>query len=230
MPPDHPTSGASKILILGGTTEARALAERLVAEGHHVITSLAGRTADPAIPPGDIRIGGFGGVDGLVRYLREEKITRVIDATHPFARQVSENTATACAAAGVPLETVDRPQWQPQPGDQWIDVSSLTEAAAALPAGATVFLALGRQYISAFEGRDDCHFVVRMVDRPEHRLPFRSHDLLLGKPSPDAAKEAALFTLYRITHLVARNSGGDAGYGKIAAARALGIPVMMIGR
>lgn len=221
---------SDKVLILGGTSEALLLAMRLDAEGATVITSLAGRTTDPTLPPGSVRVGGFGGAEGLARYLREEAITRVIDATHPFARRISANACMACASAGVPLQTIERPQWPRQTRDRWIEVGSLEEAAGALPAGAIVFLALGRQYLSAFETRDDCHFVIRMVDPPAQPLAFRSYDLLLGKPSPQAATEAALFTLYRITHLVARNSGGDAGYGKIAAARELGLQVVMIGR
>lgn len=219
-----------KVLILGGTAEALLLAMRLDAEGVTVVTSLAGRTAEPTHPPGTVRVGGFGGVEGLARYLREEKITRVVDATHPFALRISENARIACAQSGVPLQTVDRPQWRREPGDRWTEVCSLVDAAAALPSGAIVFLALGRQYLSAFECRDDCHFVIRMVDPPTQPPAFRSYDLLLGKPSPKAATEAALFTLYRITHLVARNSGGEAGYGKIAAARELGLDVVMIGR
>jgi Precorrin-6x reductase len=219
-----------KILILGGTADARERAARLVARGHHVITSLAGRTTDPFLPAGEVRIGGFGGPEGLARYLFENGITRVIDATHPFAHRISENARIACAAAGVPLEQLARPAWGRQPDDDWIEVTSLEDAAAALPAEACVFLALGRQYLSAFESRQDCHFVVRMVDPPGVPLGFASFDLILGKPSSDPSEEQALLEAHRITHLVCRNSGGEAGYGKIVAARQLGIPVIMIGR
>ena len=219
------------ILILGGTSEAHALANTLMASGEaRVITSLAGRTAEPALPSGEVRIGGFGGVDGLIAYLRDQRITRVIDATHPFARRISENARLASKAAGVPLEHVQRPEWQPENGDLWTQVASLEEAASALPAGARVFLALGRQYLKAFERRPDCHFVIRMVDPPLAPLDLPSHELVIGKPSADKDTEGALFKEHGITHLVARNSGGRASYGKIEAARRLAIPVILLSR
>ena len=221
----------ARILILGGTAEAADLAARLVAQGDtDVITSLAGRTANPAPVAGEVRIGGFGGVEGLTRYIVENGITKVIDATHPFASQISENARLACAAAGVPLERPERPVWQRQAGDTWIEVRTLDEAAAALPAGAHVFLALGRQHLSAFETRTDCHFVVRMVDPPEVPPAFASSELVVGKPSISPEEETALLRDHAITHLVCRNSGGAAGYGKIMAAQRLGLPVIMIGR
>ena len=219
------------ILILGGTAQAIEIAERLVSGGgKRVITSLAGRTADPKRPPGELHIGGFGGVEGLGAYLLTEGITRVIDATHPFARQISANAAAACQKVGVELEVVKRALWQEQPGDRWQPVADVTEAAAVLPAGARAFLALGRQHLAPFTARSDCHFVIRMVDPPEGTLGFASFDLVLGKPSQDTAAEAALLKAHEITHLVCRNSGGEAGYGKIAAARTLGLPVALIGR
>ncbi|MBP1851117.1 cobalt-precorrin-6A reductase [Rhizobium halophytocola] len=218
------------VLILGGTAEAADLAARLVAETTaRVITSLAGRTMDPVLPPGEVRIGGFGGADGLAGYLKDEQVSRVIDATHPFARRISQNAVSACAAAGIPLERVERRPWLAGTGDRWTDVASLDAAAAALPRGARVFLALGRQYLDAFRARTDCHFVLRMVDPPEVPLGFASHDLLIGKPA-DADSEAALLSGHRITHVVCRNSGGAAGFGKIEAARMLGLPVILIAR
>jgi len=224
-------SDSARILILGGTAEAADLAAQLVAQGEtDVITSLAGRTANPAPPAGKVRVGGFGGVEGLTRYIAGNGITKVIDATHPFASRISENARLACAAAGIPLERPERPVWQRQPGDTWIEVRTLDEAATALPAGARVFLALGRQHLSAFEARPDCHFVVRMIDRPEMPPAFASFDLVLGKPGIDPEDEIALLRDHAITHLVCRNSGGAAGYGKIMAARRLGLPVIMIGR
>jgi len=226
-----PSDDKPKVLILGGTAEASALAERLVAAGEvTVITSLAGRTADPVLPPGAVRIGGFGGAEGLAAYLRENGISRVIDATHPFARRISENAIRATAETGVPLEHLVRPGWQPVLGDRWHDVGSLEEAAAILPAGATVFLALGRQYLDAFAPRLDCRFVIRLVDPPAQALPFADPVVILGKPSADPQQEAALLAAHGITHLVCRNSGGAAGYGKIAAARQLALPVILIGR
>lgn len=219
------------MLILGGTAEAAALAGKLVARGDVVVvTSLAGRTANPVLPPGEVRIGGFGGAAGLAAYIRDNGVTRLIDATHPFARRISENAIKAAAETGIPLEHVIRPGWVSQLGDQWQEVSSLEEAAQALPAGATVFLALGRQYLDAFAARSDCRFVIRMVDAPAEPLPFADPVLIFGKPSADAAHEADLFAAHGITHLVCRNSGGTSGYGKIAAAREMGLPVIILGR
>ena len=229
MPSSLPPS-RQKILILGGTAEARLLAAQLIEEGHSVTTSLAGRTVDPVLPDGEVRIGGFGGADGLAAYLRDEQFDRMIDATHPFARRISENAIKASAMSGIPLEQRLRPRWQKQPGDRWKSVATLEAAAEALPQGATVFLALGRQYLDAFIGRNDCRFVIRMVDPPEAPLGFSDHMLVLGKPASDPDREADLFTAHGITHLVCRNSGGPAGYAKIIAARRLALPVIMIER
>lgn len=229
MPSSLPRS-RQKILILGGTAEARLLAAQLIEEGHSVTTSLAGRTVDPVLPEGEVRIGGFGGAEGLAAYLREEQFDRMIDATHPFARRISENAIKASAISGIPLEQRLRPRWQKQPGDRWKSVATLEAAAEVLPQGATVFLALGRQYLDAFTGRDDSRFVIRMVDPPETPLGFADYTLVLGKPASDPDREADLFTAHGITHLVCRNSGGPAGYAKIIAARRLALPVIMIER
>lgn len=227
MPPD----AKPKVLILGGTAEATALAAKLVAHGDvAVVTSLAGRTAHPVLPPGEVRIGGFGGAAGLAAYIRDNGVTRLIDATHPFARRISDNAIQAAAETGIVLEHLVRPGWERQRGDRWQEVSSLEEAARALPAGATVFLALGRQYLDAFAARSDCRFIIRMVDAPTEPLPFADHTLILGRPSADPASEAALFATNGITHLVCRNSGGASGYGKIVAARDMGLPVVIISR
>jgi len=226
----EPEDEPQKILILGGTVEARLLAERLVVEGHLVTTSLAGRTVDPILPAGAVRIGGFGGAEGLAVYLKAESFDRMIDATHPFARRISENAIKAAAISGVPLEQRLRPRWQKQPGDRWRSVATLEAAAEALPSGATVFLALGRQYLDAFVGRYDCRFVIRMVDAPETPLAFADYTLVLGKPASDPDREADLLTAHGVTHLVCRNSGGPAGYAKILAARRLAMPVVMLER
>ncbi|BCH59310.1 precorrin-6A reductase [Agrobacterium vitis] len=224
-------SPPERILILGGTAEAAKLAAELVEQGEaFVITALAGRTEYPASLAGDVRIGGFGGVDGLVAYLRSEGITRVIDATHPFAQQISAHAVKACRKAKIPLTVHLRPQWLEQDGDRWIMVETLEAAAHTLPEGARVFLALGRQYIDIFARRTDCHFVIRMVDAPSTPLPFTHADIVVGKASADWESEKALLESHAITHLVTRNSGGEASYGKIIAARKLGLPVVMIAR
>ncbi|MVA33772.1 cobalt-precorrin-6A reductase [Agrobacterium vitis] len=224
-------SPPERILILGGTAEAAKLAAELVERGEAtVITALAGRTEYPASLAGNVRIGGFGGIDGLAAYLRSEGITRVIDATHPFARQISANAIEACRKADVPLIVHLRPQWLEQPGDRWLMVETLDAAASTLPEGARAFLALGRQYIDIFARRTDCHFVIRMVDAPSTPLPFTHADIVLGKAAADWTAEKALLESHAITHLVTRNSGGEASYGKIVAARKLGLPVVMIAR
>ena len=219
------------VLILGGTKEAAELAASLVAEhpDWRVVTSLAGRTREPAPLAGDTRIGGFGGAEGLADYLRTEGVTRLIDATHPFARRISENAREASRLAGVPLESLMRPPWEKQPGDDWIEVPSLDEARDALPAGVRVLLALGSQHIAAFATRGDVHYLVRMVDPPAAPLPLPDHQLVLGRPGT-MTQEMALLAGHAISHIVCRNSGGAASYAKIEAAREMGITVVMVGR
>ena len=177
-----------------------------------------------------MRIGGFGGAGGLAEWMRAEGVTRLIDATHPFATNISKNAETAAAATGIPLDIRTRAPWPRQPGDDWTEVGSLDEARAAIPAGARVLLALGSQHIVPFAARRDVHFIIRMVDPPSAPLPFAHHDLVIGRPEPDMAGETALLQKHGVTHIVCRNSGGAGAYAKIEAARALGLPVIMIGR
>ena len=225
---------SEKILILGGTKEAAELAAELTAAGHDVTTSLAGRTAEPEPVAGKVRIGGFSGngktgVEGLADWLAENGFTRLIDATHPFAKRISANAEAAARLTGIAFERRTRTPWQKQPGDTWIETASLEEARDAIPANARILLALGSQHIEPFVTRSDVHFLIRMVDPPTEPLPFGSHELVLGKPSSEAAEEMALLQRHRITHIVCRNSGGSGAYGKIEAARKLGLPVIMIG-
>lgn len=220
------------VLIIGGTKEAASLAAALV-EAHpdwRIITSLAGRTKEPKPLAGETRIGGFGGVAGLVDYIEQNNVTKLIDASHPFATQISKNVSEAVERTAIPLEVRLRPAWQKQPGDTWFDVAGLDEASHALPTGAAVLLALGSQHIAAFANRVDVHFVVRMVDAPDGDLPLPNHTLVLGKPSPDWQAEATLLKQHGITHIVCRNSGGEGAYAKVEAARNLGLPVIMINR
>ena len=219
------------VLVLGGTREATALAERLAENtSWRVMSSLAGRTRSPDLPAGETRIGGFGGVEGLAEYLASENIDLLVDATHPFADTITRNAMTAAARTGTRLLRLERPAWSNEPGDLWTSVASEEEASAAIPKDARVFLALGRQYVDAFAGRGDVHFVLRMVDRPDRPLPFADCDLLIGKPSPDVETEAAMLQERGITLIVCRNSGGRGSYAKIAAARQLSLPVIMIER
>ncbi len=221
---------SKKILILGGTKEAAALATELIAQGHDVTTSLAGRTKNPTQLAGKLRTGGFGGVEGLTRWLRENGITLVIDATHPFAEQISHNAFVAAQRAGVMLEVRTRPPWHRREGDIWTEVSDLDTAASAISANAHVLLALGSQHLAAFQQRDDVHFIIRMVDPPIQPLQFARHKVILGTPSPDWQQEADMLRREEISVIVCRNSGGTGAYAKIEAARRLALPVIMIAR
>jgi precorrin-6A/cobalt-precorrin-6A reductase len=219
-----------KILILGGTREAAELADRLVAEGNDVTTSLAGRTREPAPLAGKVRTGGFGGAERLAAFMTEGGYDLLIDATHPFAKRISSNARTAADLAGVKLEVRKRSSWVREAGDRWTEVGSLQEARDAIPPGARVLLALGSRHIAPFAERGDIHFVVRMVDAPEGPLNLPDHALVLGKPGTTAEEEAELLTRYAITHLVCRNSGGTGAHAKIVAARNLGLPVIIVSR
>lgn len=224
---------SQKILILGGTKEALDLAKNLVEAGHDVTTSLAGVTNDPAPVAGKIRIGGFSkgfisGAMGLAEYLEDECIDLLIDATHPFAKQISENSKMAAKISGVPLEIKSRPPWVRQANDQWIEVEHIEDAVSAIPRGAKVFLALGSKHIDVFENRPDVDFLVRMVDEPDLPLRLAKHTLILGKPNTEMEHEKTLLLDHEITHVVCRNSGGTGSYAKIEAARALLIPVILI--
>lgn len=217
------------ILVLGGTAEAAKLASRLVGQGHRIISSLAGRTRDPAKLEGEVRIGGFGGAEGLADYIAHENIGLLIDATHPFATQISDNAIIAAATTGIPFTRLERPAWVAKPGDRWKTVAALEQAVAAIPSKARVLLALGRQHIAPFSRRGDVHFVVRMIDPPETPLDLIDFELELSKPGK-VDDETSFLIKKRLTHIVCRNSGGAASYAKIKAARDLGIPVVMIER
>lgn len=219
-----------KILILGGIKEAATLAGKLVEQGHDVTSSLAGRTKEPKPIKGKVRIGGFGGVDGLVDYIKSNGFERLIDCTHPFAKQISANATEASRLANIKLEVHIREPWKKHSGDHWLAVKNLEEAREAIPKNARVLLALGRQYIDLFQTREDVFYLVRMVDHPEHALPLPNHQLLIGKPSSNWCDEKAVLVENEITHIVCRNSGGTGAYAKIEAARNLKLPVIMVAR
>lgn len=219
-----------RVLILGGTSEARSLAAALVADGVPVTSSLAGRVARPRMPEGEVRVGGFGGPDGLVTWLADHDVAAVVDATHPFAERISTSAATGCATAGVPLLRLERPGWRPGPDDDWRWVDSLDDAAALVPAlGSRVFLTSGRQGLAAFAGVGDVFFLARCVDPPEPPLPPRI-EVLLSRGPYRAEDEAALLREHRIDVLVTKDSGGTLTEGKLTAARELGIPVVLVRR
>ncbi|MFE1546911.1 cobalt-precorrin-6A reductase [Streptomyces sp. NPDC058718] len=218
------------ILILGGTTEARALAGLLHGDtGVRVTSSLAGRVASPRLPAGEVRIGGFGGVDGLVAWVREHGVDAVIDATHPFAERISFNAARAAASAHVPLLALRRPGWVPVAGDDWHSAASLEEAAGALDGlGDRVFLTTGRMGLAAFADRPEW-FLVRSVDAPDAPMPARTETLLDRGPfTLDGERE--LLARHRIDVLVTKDSGGAATAPKLTAAREAGIPVVVVRR
>lgn len=220
------------VLILGGTTEARRLAQALTAghPGWRVTSSLAGRVARPMLPEGEVRTGGFGGADGLARALRELQVDALIDATHPFAGTISFHAAQAAATAHVPLLALRRPGWVPAPDDDWHHVNSLEEAARRLPTlGRRAFLTVGRLGLSAFAGVDDVFCVVRSVDAPEPPLPFRS-EVLLARGPFTLEGERALLREHRIDVLVTKDAGGAATAAKLVAAREAGIPVIVVQR
>jgi precorrin-6A/cobalt-precorrin-6A reductase len=221
-----------RLLILGGTGEAVALAGRLVADPRlHVITSLAGRTRDPANVPGALRVGGFGGADGLAAYLEAESIALLVDATHPFAARMAANAARACAETGVPRLKLLRPPWRAGADDRWTEVPDMAAAAETVGrSGGRVFLSVGRQDLAAFAGLENVWFLVRTIEPLDRPCPLRQAEVIQGRGPFAEAAEAALLTDHRIDLLVSKNSGGEATYAKIAAARRLGLPVVMVAR
>jgi precorrin-6A/cobalt-precorrin-6A reductase len=216
------------VLILGGTGEARRLATALVEDGIDVLSSLAGRVADPVLPPGDVRVGGFGGAAGLVAWLRAEPVAALVDATHPFAATMTASAAEATGVTGTPLLRLQRPGWTPQPGDDWRWVDSLAEAAAAVSGFAHVFVTTGRQGLGAFAGLPG-EVLVRSVDPPGSSLPQRTTVVLARGPFT-VDEELALLREHRVDVVVTKDSGGGMTSAKLAAARELGLPVVMVRR
>ncbi|MCJ2141146.1 cobalt-precorrin-6A reductase [Methylobacterium sp. E-066] len=226
------TGGAMRILILGGTGEASALARALAGRPDRAVTlSLAGRTAAPKPEPVPIRVGGFGGAEGLADYLRSEGIDRLIDATHPFAATISGNAARAAEAVGVPLLAIRRPAWCREPGDLWTEVASMEEAVSALGTEPLrVFLTIGRQEAGAFAAAPQHAYLARTVEPLDGVLPVPHLTAIETRGPFDAGAEADLMRATGTEILVSKNSGGAATYGKIAAARSLAIPVIMVRR
>jgi precorrin-6A/cobalt-precorrin-6A reductase len=221
-----------RLLILGGTTEANTLAAALAGrENTDAILSLAGRTQQPALSTLPMRIGGFGGVAGLRAYCEAERIEVVIDATHPFAAQMSRHAAEACQAAKIPLLAFTRTAWAAQDGDHWIEVESMDEAARALgEEPRNVFLTQGRQQLAAFASAPQHRYLVRAIEWPAAIGALPSHRLILARGPFRLADEEALMRSEEIEFVVSKNSGGEATYAKIEAARNLGIPVVMMRR
>jgi precorrin-6A/cobalt-precorrin-6A reductase len=222
------------VLILGGTTEARRLAELLDADAARtalrVTTSLAGRVARPVPPPGAVRTGGFGGAEGMAGWLREHQVDALIDATHPFAGIIGFHAARAAASAHVPLLALRRPGWVPGEGDVWHPAADLAEAAALVPGlGRRVFLTTGRMGLAAFAGVGDAWFLVRSVDPPQGPRPPHT-EVLLDRGPFTLDGERELLRRHRIDVLVTKDSGGEATAAKLTAAREAGIPVIVVRR
>ena len=219
-----------RILLLGGTTEASLAARALADAGVDAVFSYAGRTDAPAQQPLPMRVGGFGGVQGLTDYLQSGAITHVIDATHPFAAQMSRNAYAACGALGLPLLSVQRAPWLAGAGDDWHHVGDIAGAVAALPrAPARVFLAIGKQNLAPFAALPQHHFLLRLVDAPA-APPMPNCSVVIAKGPFDVAGDMALMQAHGITHIIAKNAGGQGAFAKLAAARTLGLPVVMIAR
>jgi precorrin-6A/cobalt-precorrin-6A reductase len=222
----------AKILILGGTSEARRLAEKLATRADLEVTlSLAGRTASPVAHAVPIRVGGFGGADGLADYLLAERIDALIDATHPFANVISTNAAMAARQANLPFVVLRRAAWVARDGDRWIDVADTGAAVNAIGrAPRRVFVALGRNELAPFTRAPQHFYLVRSVDPVDPPLPLPQVSYITARGPFSEADDRALLTAHRIDVVISKNSGGEAAYGKIAAARALGIAVIMLRR
>jgi len=225
---------SGRLLILGGTGEAASLARAVMArfgDRFEVITALAGRTRRPGPIAGNVRIGGFGGAEGLAAYLREAGIERLIDATHPFAAEISAAARTACDTADVPRLILLRPPWRRHPLDRWIEVDSVAGAASVVArVGRRAWLTLGASAIPAFTGITDVRFLVRLVDPPAEKLPLRYCEVVLGRGPFSLVEERHLIERHAIDVLVCKASGGAATEAKLVAARDLSLPVIMVRR
>jgi precorrin-6A/cobalt-precorrin-6A reductase len=222
------------LLILGGTTEAAALAGGALArfgEWMRVTTALAGRTRHPGPIAGAVRIGGFGGAAGLASYLVEHQIDWLIDATHPFAAEISRAARLAAERSGVPRLLLLRPPWRRHPLDRWIEVETIAAAAALVGrVGRRAWLTIGSGGLEAFRLPGGVHFLVRLIDRPHAPLPLPSHEVVLGRGPFSVAGERQLMARHKIDVLVCKASGGTATAAKLVAARELGLPVIMVRR
>ncbi|RBQ17754.1 cobalt-precorrin-6A reductase [Spongiactinospora rosea] len=217
-----------RVLILGGTAEARALAAELHPQTY-VVTSLAGRVTNPRLPVGEVREGGFGGPDGLAAWLAAERIDLLVDATHPFAARMTASAVAASAATGVPLLILRRPGWTEGPGDAWLRARSLEEAAALIGSEARVFLTTGRRSLPVFAALPGRWFLARSVDPPEPPVPANVR-VLLDRGPYTVAGETVLIREHRLDVLVTKDSGGPMTTAKLVAAREAGLPVIMVNR
>lgn len=220
-----------RVLLLGGTTEAAQMARALADAGVDAVYSYAGRTEAPIAQPLPVRVGGFGGVEGLKAYLQTEAITQVVDATHPFAAQMSSNAVAACTETDTPLIALERAPWQAGAGDRWTHVPDLEVAVSALgQPRRRVFLAIGRQNLGLFAKAPQHHYLLRLVDPPTEALPLPDVHAVIARGPFTAEGDLALMRDHQIDVIVAKNAGGAGAEAKLTAARALGLPVILIDR
>ena len=218
-------------MILAGTTEASQLAKHVKASKITAVLSYAGRVERPKPQPLPRRIGGFGGVQGLKQYLCENAITHVIDATHPFAVQMSQHAVDACADLDIPLMAFSRPEWKPISGDNWTEVADIPAAVSALKgAKMRIMLALGRMHLQAFAAQPQHRYLLRLVDPPSENLTLPNRDIVVSRGPFTKEGDLALMRDYNIELVVCKNAGGVAARAKLDAARALSLPVIMIAR
>ncbi|MEL6216869.1 MAG: cobalt-precorrin-6A reductase [Pseudomonadota bacterium] len=219
------------LLILGGTTEATLLSQRLYEEGLQGTVSLAGRVERPRDLPLPMRVGGFGGAVGLADYLRSQSTTHLVDATHPFAAQISASAVEASQRSGVPLIALTRPSWVPELGDTWTYVKDVDAAVHALAGPARrVMLAIGRQNLKAFAAQAQHTYLLRTIDPLAEPAPFPHYKAIVARGPFDEASDLDLMRTHNVDVVVSKDAGGEAAYPKIAAARRLGLPVVMIER
>lgn len=220
-----------RVLLLGGTSEASRLATALAEARVDAVFSYAGRTDAPIAQPLPTRIGGFGGVEGLSRYIASEGITHIVDATHPFAAGMSRNAIAAAAMTDANLVALERSPWSQQAGDNWLHVADVEAAVESLPKEPTrVFLAIGRQNIAAFAKRPEHHYLLRFIDAPREQVPLPHHEVVIARGGFSVEGDMDLMCSHRINWVVSKNAGGATAGAKIAVARALHLPVTMIAR
>jgi precorrin-6A/cobalt-precorrin-6A reductase len=218
------------VLLLAGTGDAKRIAWGLTDTGINVIASLAGATRSPEPLPARTRTGGFGGEDGFRAFLSTENISAVLDATHPFAEQITNRTARICAELKLPYAQLIRPQWETETGDNWTQIDAPKDAATHIPTQAVVFLATGRQTLAEYANLEGRRVLCRLIDPPTEPFPFEGGEFVIGRPPFSPRNEAQLFKALGVTHLVVKNAGGEGGRAKLDAARALKISVLMIKR
>ncbi|EEE37552.1 precorrin-6x reductase [Rhodobacteraceae bacterium KLH11] len=218
------------LLILGGTTEANALAKSVAGQGIPAIYSYAGRVDTPRPQPIPTRVGGFGGAAGLARYIRDHRISHVVDATHPFAAQMSRNAVNVCDATGIPLVALTRAPWASGAQDRWQHVPDIAAAVGALSGPAQrIFLAVGRMHLADFATQPQHHYLLRLVDQPQE-LPMPNRDVIVSRGPFSVEGDVALMERHNTELVVSKNAGGTGARAKLDAASALGVPVLMIDR